>query len=54
MFLNRFSHKVVDQEGFALMQFTSYADAKWFVRNKPDYKIKKINFDLSQMEECLF
>ena len=50
----RFSHLVTDREGFALRKFFSYQDAKSFINNKPEYMVKKINFDLGTVEECLF
>ena len=52
--IRRFSHIVIDKDGFALRKFTTYADAKWFVSNKPEYMVKKINFNLDEYEECLF
>ncbi|MGA1048590.1 MAG: hypothetical protein ACO3UU_11285 [Minisyncoccia bacterium] len=54
MEIRRFSHIVIDKDGFALRKFTTYADAKWFVSNKPEYMVKKINFNLDEYEECLF
>ena len=52
--LNRFSHEVVDSEGFSLRRFYSYQGAKDFVYNKPDYKVYKIKLDLTNYEEALF
>ena len=45
---------MIDREGFALRKFYSYQDAKSFINNKPEYMVKKINFDLGTVEECLF
>ena len=52
--LQRFSHEIVDQDGFTLRRFYRYRDAKEFIQNKPDYKVQKIILDLTKMEECLF
>lgn len=52
--LQRFSHEIVDQDGFTLRRFYSFRDAKEFIQNKPDYKVQKIIFDLTKMEECVF
>ena len=52
--VNRFSHEIVDKDGFTLRQFYSYQDAKQFIYNKPDYKVRKINFDFSKFEEAPF
>lgn len=52
--INRFTHYVEDSEGFALRQFFSYESAKWFIHNKPEYKVKKIKIDLNKFEEALF
>ena len=51
---NRFSHEIIDLDGLTLRRFYSYEGAKDFIYNKPECKIRKITFDLSTMEECLF
>ena len=52
--LQRFSHEVVDRDGFSLRRFYSYQSARDFIYNKPDYKVSKIKFDMSQFKEALF
>ena len=52
--LSRFSHEVVDRDGFSLRRFYSYQAARDFIYNKPDYKVSKIKFDISQFKEALF
>lgn len=52
--LRRFSHEVVDRDGFSLRRFYSYQSARDFIYNKPDYKVSKIKFDMSQFKEALF
>lgn len=54
IFLDRLTHEVLDYDNYLLRRFTSYALAKQFIENKPGCKVKKIKFDLTQMEECLF
>jgi len=51
---SRFSHEVVDRDGFSLRRFYSYQAARDFIYNKPDYKVSKIKFDISQFKEALF
>lgn len=51
---SRFSHEAVDRDGFSLRRFYSYQAARDFIYNKPDYKVSKIKFDISQFKEALF
>ena len=50
----RFSHYVVDTDGFKLREFRCYQSAKHFVEFRPEYMVKKIKINLGIYEECLF
>lgn len=50
----RFSHYVIDADGFKLREFRCYESAKQFVEIRPEYMVKKIKINLNDYEECVF
>jgi len=52
--MTRFSHYVIDADGFKLREFRCYESAKQFVEIRPEYMVKKIKINLNDYEECVF
>ena len=48
-----YGYIVFDADQEPLRGFEKYAEARHFVSNKPDCKVKKQHIDFSRHEECL-